>query len=229
MKFQKNNIFNRFGLIVIFFLAGTASYGQSTQSLFWEPEVSIDVTPESPWAYSFSIANRTIFYKKENGETIEDQGQEHIELSHFTSYDAGSNTSVALGVRYRFIETFESNGHDELRFIQQLKYAPENALNLVHRFRLEERLREKFTLRPRYAVAISQPLSEEFGIGFGTETLYSITEGEEPELDQRVSAEISNSSLDNVELSLEIEYQYENYLNSPEGELFILTGISIEL
>ena len=214
---------------MLFFLFGTCMYGQSTQSLLWDPEISVDITTESRWAYSFGVANRTLFYGKEDGQTIKDQDQEHVELSHVTSYVTGSNTKVALGIRYRFIEAFDSSSHDELRFIQQFTYAPENDLNLAHRFRIEERITENTAYRTRYAISTAYLLSEDFGIGFGTETLYSMARGKKPSLDQRVSVEIGNTSFENVELSLGLEYQYENYLIAPEGELFIESGISFEL
>lgn len=214
---------------MLFFLVATNFYGQSTQSLLWEPEVSLKISTQSRWAYSFGIANRTLFYGKEDGQTIRDQDQEHVELSHFTSYRTGSTTVASLGLRYRFIEVFDESSHDELRFIQQLVYAPENYLNLAHRFRMEERITERTTYRLRYAVSSGFLLSEDFGIGFGTEILYSIAKAVEPGLDQRVSMEISNTSFEDIELSLGLEYQYENYLINPEGELFIQSGISFDL
>lgn len=230
MKFLKSPFSIQLSLTALLCLTSLSMSAQKTNSLLWEPEVSLDFETESRWSYSFGIANRTLFYTREDGEKVADLNQEHIELNHFTSYKTGPNTSVAFGLRYRFRELFNEDGYDEFRTIQQLKYAPENNWNLAHRFRLEERFRHQEPIfRPRYAVSTGIPLGEEFGLGIATETLYSLQQGSAPELDQRFSVEIENSSLEGVELNLGLEYQYEDYLHDAEGELFIQSGVSFIL
>lgn len=230
MKLEK--VFNRSFFILIFLIStGSQVMAQNPTTLFWEPDLSLKFSTESRWSYSFGIANRTQFFANVDGERVEGRNQEHLELNQFTKYKTGANTAVSLGFRYRFTEVFNPESYDEFRIIQQFDYSgPEAFLNLGHRFRLEQRFRNVLTiLRSRYAISVSQPLGNEFELGFATEALYSIADNMKPELDQRFSVELANSSFEDVEISLGFEYQYENYLNAPENELFIQSGISIDM
>lgn len=219
-------------LILFLTLAGIQeTRAQQSTTLFWEPEFSLEIPTNGRWAFSVGAANRTQYFVKQQGQRIEGRNQEHIELNQFTSYRSGARTILSLGFRYRFTEAFNPGSYDEFRIVQQLNYANPGAfLGLAHRFRLEERFRNVVTiLRSRYQISVSKPLGGGFEAGLGTEILYSLAGGMEPELDQRFSVGLSNSAIQGVEISIGFEYQYENYLNTPENELFLQSGISLEL
>lgn len=223
--------FCRFLFLIIFFSGTTFVGAQSSTSLYWEPEFGVTLSTETPWFYSFGVANRSLHYQAVEGEKVEDFEQVHIELSQFTGYAIGENTAIGLGLRYRFREIFDDSRYDEFRIIEQISYAhPESSLNLAHRFRAEQRFRNVVTEhRLRYQIGIARSLSDNFEAGISTEALYSMANGVQPELEQRLTVEVENSSFRNLELSLGLEYQYENYLNIPESELFILSGVTLKL
>lgn len=204
---------------------------QSDSFVYWEPEFEMKISTESPWSYSFGIVNRSLHYKEVAGETSNDYNQEHIELNHFTSYKTGSNTSVALGLRYRFREVFNDSRYDEMRTVEQFVYKhPGSSIGLAHRLRAEQRFLNVVTVhRFRYRLAISQSLGEDYSVGLSTEALYSVAHERKPELEQRISLELENSSLKNIDLSVGVEYQHENYIYNLEKEFFLATGITLNL
>lgn len=231
MKTQKSPFFEKL-LFVLFLLPGYLTLqAQTPNSLLWEPEVKVNLSTESPWSYSFGVANRSLFSTYLEGEKVAGPNQEHFELNQFTTYKTSANSAVALGFRYRFREVFDDSRYDEFRIIEQFKYSqPDTYLGWGHRLRFEQRFRNVVTIfRLRYQLGISRPLGEEFGVGLSTEFLYSMAADYKPEADQRVTLEFENTSIENVELSAGIELRHENYNNSPENNYYLLTGVSIDL
>ena len=207
------------------------AHAQSNRQLFWEPEVELEIPTETSWFFSIGAANRSQQFEIVDGERIGDRNQEHFELNSFVGYELSDLLSASVGIRYRFAEIFDEEVYDEYRLIEQLNYANPTAwMNLKHRFRFEQRFRNVIDVyRLRYQIGISEPLGSDFKASLSTETLYSMASGISPELDQRFTFEVSNSSFEDVELSLGFEYQYENYTRAAENEMFILTGVEIEL
>ena len=216
---------------ILFFLVLVVqhSHAQSNRQLFWEPEVELEISTETPWSFSIGAANRAQQFEVVDGERIGDRNQEHFELNSFIDYELTEMLSASVGFRYRFAEIFDDERYDEYRLIEQLNYANPTAwMSLKHRFRFEQRFRNVINIyRVRYQIGISEPLGSDFKAGLSTETLYSMAPGLSPELDQRFTLQISNSSIKNVELSVGFEYQYENYTRVAENEMFILTGVEI--
>lgn len=218
-------------LTLISFSLPSILLAQSDTFVYWEPEFEMKISTESPWSYSFGIVNRSLHYKEVAGETSNDYNQEHIELNHFTTYKTSSNTSFALGLRYRFREIFNDSRYDEMRTVEQFVYKhPGSSIGLAHRLRTEQRFLNVVTVhRFRYRLAVSQPLGEDFLVGLSTEALYSVANERKPELEQRISLEFENSSLKNIDISLGVEYQHENYIYDLEKEFFLSTGITLNL
>lgn len=231
MKFQKRHFqVLLFSALLFAGTTGTKLLAQTPNSLLWEPEFEVEFSTAERWSHSFGIANRSSVFTYVEGERVADAAQEHLELNHFTAYKTGSQSAVALGIRYRFREAFDESRHDELRFIEQFSYKhPETFLNWSHRFRFEQRLRELTIYRLRYQLGISRPLGEEFGLGLATEFLYSMVNGLSPEAEQRFTLKAENTSLQNIELSAGIEFRKESYLHSPENNFYLLTGVSLSL
>lgn len=231
MKSQKSFPLLKLFFVLLIFSTYSRLQAQTPTSLLWEPEAKVTFSTESPWSYSFGIANRSLFNTYLEGEKIAGSNQEHFELNQFTTYRTSANSAVALGFRYRFREAFDDSRYDEFRMIEQFSYShPDTYLGWGHRFRFEQRFRNVVTIfRLRYQLGISRPLGEKFGVGLSTEFLYSMAEGNHPEADQRFTLEFENNSIENVELSAGVEWRHENYNNFAENNIYLLTGISVKL
>lgn len=217
-------------VLFLFIFAGNKVAAQNPFGLYYEPEFEVEFSGAERWTHSFGIANRNLFAEYQDGEKIESASQEHLELNHFTGYSLNKKAKLSLGLRYRFREVFDENRYDEFRIIEQFAYKhPETFLNFGHRIRVEQRFREEFILRTRYRLSISRPLGEEYGVGLSTEFLYSMSEGNKPEAEQRFTATVENSSFENLELSAGLEYRIDNFNNSTENSVFILTGATLNL
>lgn len=224
-------LFSTLLIFSAYFSNVTTSIAQNTpRTLGWEPEFSIELPSENRWGFTFGIANRYIFNTKVNGETINEDEQQHLELNQFTSYRTGENSAVSLGFRYRFRETFEESRHDEFRMIQQFGYKHRDIfLTPAHRFRFEQRFRENTIFRLRYRLGVSHPLGEEFAVGLSTEFLYSMIKDFKPAADQRFTIKLGNSSFKNLDLSTGLELRREDYTGAPASEIYILSGASLQL
>ena len=229
----KKKLFSLPTLILFIFLgfSSASALAQTPTSLYWEPEFKVNFAGESPWTYTFGIANRNLFFERFDGVQISGINQEHIELNHFTTYKTSDNSSVALGFRYRFRELFDDNRYDEFRIIEEFKFSHSNPyLNFGHRLRFEQRFRNVVDVfRLRYRVGIERPIAEEYAAVLSTEFLYSMASGFEPEPDQRTTFKIESTSIENLKLSLGIEHRYEDYSHEAEHNFYILTGASLKL
>ena len=200
------------------------------RSFFLEPEFSVSLPSKNDWKFTFGVANRYLFNTHLDGEKIEEDEQQHFEINQFTHYRWTQNTSLSLGIRYRFREAFDDSRHDELRIIQQLEYKHNGVLlNPGHRFRFEQRFREETIFRLRYRLAVKQPLGEEFALGLSTEFLHSMIKDNKPETDQRFTFILQNTSFNNLEINAGVELRREDYLGDPASEIYLITGINLQL
>lgn len=221
-------------LFLIIFLIFTvlSANAQDNFSSFLEPEISVNWNRPNRWSFNFAFGNRDIFYKNEETQfTVQ-----HVELTHFTSYEVGFYGKVSLGLRYRFREMFNNSNQDEVRVVQQ--YSRERSYNrvaLAHRFRLEERFRERTTFRNRYRFSVEFPLNgdrvdkNEFFLVTETEALWSLGKYEIPSFEQRFSTSLGRSISREVKLELGTEYRLDDYTNDTAGELFFYTQLSISI
>lgn len=221
-------------LVLFVFLAFMAfsTKAQDDFSSFLEPEISVNWNRPNRWSFNFAFGNRDIFYKNEETQfTVQ-----HVELTHFTSYEVGFYGKVSLGLRYRFREMFDNSNQDEIRVVQQ--YSRERSYNrvaLAHRFRLEERFRERTTFRNRYRFSVEFPLNgdrvdkNEFFLVTETEALWSLGKNEIPSFEQRFSTSLGRSISRDMKLELGTEYRLDDYTNDTAGELFFYTQLSISI
>ena len=212
-------------------LSSFTGHAQTPSYFFWEPEFSIGFESSEKWSHTFGIADRALLSGYQDGEQIAEFQNEHLELNHFTQYKTGANTSVSLGLRYRFKELFEESSYDELRFVEQFKVShPNSDLGLGHRIRVEQRFKNIITEhRFRYQFGGSKDLNEEFALGLSTEALLTLANQVKPSLEQRFLLEITNSTFENLELSIGLDYEMADYNNALEHEFFLLTGVALEL
>lgn len=213
------------------FMAFSAS-AQEKFSSYLEPEISVNWNRPNRWSFNFAFGNRDILYDEQETQfTVQ-----HVELTHFTSYEVGFYGKVSLGLRYRFREMFDDFNHDEVRIIQQ--YSRERSYNrvaLAHRFRVEERFRDQTTFRNRYRFSVEFPLNgdrvdkNEFFLVTETEALWSLGKYENPSFEQRFGASLGRAISKDLKLELGTEYRLDDYTNDTSGELFISTQLSISI
>ena len=218
-------------LFLICALNSFTSHSQTPSSFFWEPDFSLGFDSSEKWSHTFGIAKRTLLSEYYEGEQMAGWNVEHLELNHFTKYKTSANTALSFGIRYRFKEIFEESSYDELRFVEQFNIShPNSALDLGHRFRVEQRFKNIVTEhRLRYQFGGSKALSEVFALGLSTEALLTLANELKPSLEQRFVLELSNTSFKDLELSLALDYEMADYNNELENEFFLLTGVSLDL
>lgn len=219
-------------VVAIFLLARFTLQAQENLSVYNEPEISIGIGTDTPWSFDFGMAHRRLVYANEEYAYV----AKNIELSHFTHYKLEGNVKIGLGLKYKFTELFSETAHDKFLIMQQLGYGKKYGnMKLSYRLRLEERFQDGFSFRPRYKLGAEWPLSTEkngvdgFSFAAKTETLYTIYAEAKPKLDQRFAIEFEKGLTKNVAIEIGLEYQYEDYLHDPEVDLFILSGLSIDL
>ncbi|APU67864.1 DUF2490 domain-containing protein [Christiangramia flava] len=219
-----------FGICLVFI--SFPMRAQDAFSAFLEPEISINWNRPNRWSFNFAFGNRDILHERQETQF----SVQHLELTHFTSYEVGFYGKLSLGLRYRFREMFDNANHNEVRIIQQ--YARERSFNRVavaHRFRLEERFRDRTTFRNRYRFSVEFPLNgdrvnrNEFFLVTETEALWSLGKQEKPSLEQRFGVSLGRAISKDAKLELGTEYRLNDYMKETAGELFISTQLSISI
>ena len=223
--------FSKFLLFAIFMLIGYSARSQHFE-LMAEPDITLNYDPDNRWSYNFEIANRNLAAVDDDGST----GVQHVEISHFTSYEVGFYSKLSLGIRYRFREMFDESRHDEVRITEQFGLSKNyNRVKVAHRWRFEQRLRGNTTFRTRYRFSVQFPLngdrvdaSEFFMVG-DTEALWSLGKYEKPDLEHRFGLALGNKIFQNTNADVGLEYRLGNYLLQSEHSLFITAGLTIDL
>lgn len=222
-----------FKILVFIFLLPFCCGAQQTDYL-WQPEIKINYSPKNRWSFNFEINNRNNLATTETQNNFKVQ---HLEFSHFTSYESGFYSKISLGLRYRNRVWFDPKSSNEFRITQQYSYIEKyNDLRLDHRVRFEQRFYEEETIyRSRYRIGIDIPLSglslnqKEYYTVLTTETLYSLSQKSKPQLDQRFTASLGQQTTQNLKLQLAVEYRLENYLQTITHRFFVYTTAILKL
>ena len=195
-------------------------------------ELSLNYKPETRWSFNFEFTNRNTFPKSEEAYKVQ-----HLELSHFTTYQSGFYGSFSLGLRYRNRDLFDTERSNEVRFTQQYNYVRSyNQYRIGHRFRLEERLYTGETAyRLRYRLGIDFPLqglrldTGEFYTAINLENVYSVQDREKPDFNQRLSLTLGNKISAATKLQIALEYRKDDYLLDESNRVFLYTSAKIDL
>ncbi|MEO1011003.1 MAG: DUF2490 domain-containing protein [Bacteroidota bacterium] len=221
-----------------FFLLGYAllivQYLKSQDKVigYWEPEVALNYKVGSNYAHNFSMDMRQYTYEDS------DLGlrARHLDLSHFSKFTVGSQQSLALGIMYRFRDTFETDAQNELRLTQQYNVTHKiGNVRLGNRLRTEQRITVRTIHRFRYRLAVDLPLKgEKLDVGepyfvASTESLLSTAMGIGPEWDQRIISHIGWRLNPTTRFQTGVEYRAENYAQKVENVLFLLTSLIFSL
>ncbi|MCM8570840.1 DUF2490 domain-containing protein [Gramella jeungdoensis] len=214
--------------IIFLFIVVNVGYSQNSKSYFYENEFDFSLPLKGKWSMDFGFGNRGMFQERNAGKIVSGYQHEHLEMKHFTTYQASELIGISLGAQYRFRELFDSSKEDEFRLTEQVEIQSANS-PLSHRFRLEQRFREHIIHRGRYDIAYSMPLNQYFSWTLGTEALYAISSQLKPEAEQRISLSLANSYFQDLELGLSLEYRMENYTRNLDHEFFIISGLTIDM
>jgi len=227
--------FSKLLLSVFFLFISYTGYSQTNFTGYINPEISINISNESPWSHSFGIAQRDVVYT--DYENINDFNKEldfqykFLELNHYTSRQIGFHSKLSAGIRYRF-----EDGKNETRIIEQYAYSKKiGRIKIAHRLRLAQRYREIATFRTRYRFSVEFPLQgdkvnpKEFSLVTSTEAVWEMGKKERPNLGQRFAAQINYRLFENTRLNLGLEYRHRDYTHSPYVEVFLLSGLKISL
>lgn len=187
---------------------------------------------ESRWTSTLGTIYRSPFYT--SGRF--DYSVEFLELNASQKYAIKSNHSVSLTFRYRIKELFDSERTDEKRIVQQYNHSHKmGGVKLKGRLRVEQRFREKFTLRNRYRIGISFPLNKtdnslkEWSLTVDTEVLWSITSYKSPTFDQRFTAVLEKPISKMMVFKLKPEYRYLDYTHDAHDLWRIYAILAISL
>ncbi len=215
-------------LIICILLSGSTAFAQDVSTYFNENELGLFLPLKNRWSMDVGFGSRGLLHERAGGERISGYQHEHLELNYFTNYSLNESLVLSLGLRYRFREMFNSSSTDEFRTIEQAEISPQASL-FSHRFRLEQRFREITIHRLRYELSFSRPVGSNFEFMAATEALYAVAVKTKPEAEQRFSIGVENTSFEDLELGLGLEYRMENFARDLAHEFFLLTGLTWSL
>ncbi|MBU2974518.1 DUF2490 domain-containing protein [Zobellia sp. B3R18] len=225
--YSTRTLFIAFGLLL-----SSLGYCQENTTGYFEPDISLNYKVSPNYSHNFKIAQRAYIFKDDFKYQVR-----QLDLSHFSTIKIGFEQSIALGVQYRFRDSFDAPGENELRITEQYKFSHvyEN-ITVGSRLRAEQRISPSQTVhRFRYRLSIDAPLKgEELDIGepyvsASTESLLSVAKGNKPVYDQRITSHMG--WLLNRETKLEVggEYRAEHYTHETQHIFFLLTSLIFSL
>ena len=220
-------------LLGLALLAFAMLRGQDNLTGYWEPEIALNYKVSSSYAHNFSMDMRQYTYE---GSDLQLRAR-HLDISHFSKLTIGPQQSVAFGIMYRFLETFENDRQNELRLTQQYNMTHRSGnVRLGNRVRTEQRISPDRTIhRFRYRFALDLPLQgEKLDVGepyfvASTESLLSVARDMGPEWDQRVTTHIGWLLNPKARFQTGLEYRAENYAQNVENVIFLLSSLVFSL
>ena len=208
-------------------------FAQHLEGTFLQPQFVLSHQQSNSYAYNFGLAHRLELSEGEERNL----NTRFLELSHFSTFTVGDEKRISLGILYRFIDFFNPNRRDELRFTQQYTFVKKyNVVRYSHRFRTEERfIGDNFLFRLRYRFGIDLPLSGqildvgEYYILSNLEGLWITGNERIPRYDIRFSAGLGKRINPKTKIQLVFQYRLENVYREITGELFFLLGGYLKL
>lgn len=223
--------FFKYLFLTFLLLISTTIHAQDSRALLLEPVVRVILNDSQTWSYSFGVAHRGLLLQIYDEEKKKGYNTEHLEFNAYSRYRLSRSSTMALRYRYRLNSWFNEKVTNEQRIIQEFLHAGPGAfLNLFHRVRFEQRFVNAHTIfRGRYRIGISKDLTEEFSIGASTEALYSVSRRLKPQPEQRFILSLTNTSFEDLGLSVGVEYRLDNYTGDAVRQTFIYTSATFYL
>lgn len=150
-------------------------------------------------------------------------------MAEYTSYN-WNNQRLGLKVKYRFKDLYTGK-HNELRLAQDysLVIPITETLGFGQKFSVEERIRDRFSLRPRYRAVVEKELSETTNIGLNGEMLLNFGPEELPVFEYRFSGFVEFLIFSNLSATLGAQFRYEDFTRDATDEIFIISGFDLRI
>ncbi|MDN3492026.1 DUF2490 domain-containing protein [Winogradskyella bathintestinalis] len=223
-------------IVCIVFVLPVAA--QENYTLFFEPEIKLEYRISSKYSHSFGIENRNFVYN----DATYNFSIKHLEFSHTSEYALNSNQSLAVGIQYRFEKNFKPTEENEFRFLQAFEWGIDKTLfSMEQKIRTEQRFYSSTSkYRLRYELGLTFPLNRSnralnnvekntVYIKAETETLFEIAKTQKPELEQRLSSVFGWQFGSSTGFEIGLQYRLADYTQNIGHELFLITGVEIEL
>jgi len=200
---------------------------------YLQPQFALNYNVLPYYSHNLTLGNRNYIYR--NGEA-QFRGR-NLDISHFSTYASGANTSLGLGLMYRFRELFEPGRNNEFRLTQQLNITSRPLIaRYGHRLRSEQRIFPERTIhRFRYRFTLDFPLQgekvdvRETYLILNSEALISTGMGMSPQVDQRFTATIGWLLEEDLQWQAGLEYRLEDYTGSTRPVLFLNSSFVFSL
>ncbi len=218
-------------MVIVATLMGSLSMGNAQEGLttFTEPFINLKYKVKKNYTAKFQFGNRNYLYHNSN-YSYEVQ---LLDLTHISTLNFRSNSSLGLGVRYRIGDRFNNDAEDELRLIQLYKWRFANVPFLQHQIQLEERILADITkFRMRFALQLTLPIQNEGLVSpdyikIYTEPLWQLSPRHKPDLEQRLGSGLGWSLMPHTVLDAGLQYRLKNYLNDTGHQLFAILGFTV--
>ncbi len=224
-------MFPRHFLLLYLILLSGKGLAQENLTLFFEPEINLNYKVASNYAHKFSVENRNFLYRDET-YTYE---VKHLEFAHTSTYSLSETKNISVGIQYRFEDSFEKTEENEFRFLQSFEWlANTDNFKIKQQVRNEQRFYTSTTkYRLRYELGIEFPLqnstSTETYLITETESLFEVAKTQKPEFEQRVTGLYKWQLNPNSSFEIGLQYRLADYTQNLTHELFLVTGIDIQL
>ncbi|NNJ89683.1 MAG: DUF2490 domain-containing protein [Eudoraea sp.] len=225
--------FIRFLSFLSAFLFFNFVLAQEDYLVYWEPQLAVNYEVAPHYRHTFALISRNFVYQDQE---IDIKGR-HLDLAHFSSVEVSSNSSLAIGLLYRFREIFENDQGNEFRLIQQFSTRSRPLIvRFGHRFRTEQRFITGSTIhRFRYRLTLDFPLQgeqvdlNEAYLILNSEMLLSVANARTPQYDQRFAFTIGWRLTEKSQLQAGLEHRWENYLTNTRQNTFLTTAFFVSL
>ncbi len=217
--------------IVLFLLTGFI-HSQENLTAYWQPAFAMNYKVTETYSHNVSLQNRNYIFDDE----VTQLSVRQFDLVHFSNLKLQDNQSIAIGILYRFRETFDG-GANELRLTQQYNITSKPfVVRYGQRFRTEQRITSaRTTHRFRYRFSIDFPLrGEKLDIGepylvANAESLLSLAKEKRPQYDARLTLNIGWKLSDLIKFQIGTEYRTEDFSQDLEHVLFLLSTLNVSL
>lgn len=223
---------NRLGCTLLVFLGWGQIVAQENLTGYWQPSIAVNYGVTETYSHNFSVQNRNYVYNDERSQLSVRQ----LDFVHFSNLKLQDNQSIALGILYRFRETFDG-GANELRLTQQYNITSKPfVIRYGHRLRSEQRITSvRVTHRFRYRFTVDFPLrGEKLDVGepylvTNLESLLSTAKEKQPQYDARLTMHLGWKLSERIKFQFGAEYRTEDFAQDLEHVLFFLSTLNVSL
>lgn len=219
-------------IIVLLWLTSFAGISQDNFNTLGESAFAINHKITSNYNVNFALRSRYFLFRN---KTIQ-YHQQQVDFYHFSTFNLDYSHKLSFGLYYRNRDWYNS-GSNELRITQQFNYIKQkHGVRYGHRLRAEQRiLNTKTIFRQRYRFNVDCPLNgEKLDIGeaylvSATESLFSLSKPDKPEIDIRVSTQIGWQITEDLKLQTGLEHRLEAFNLITQNNLFVLTSAILKI